>query len=91
MSGGSMDYVCFRIEECADYVEDKEIKELVKDLAKLMHDLEWYQSADYSRDQYEKTLSEFKTKWFGDKRNERLKEYLNATLDDIRREISNLI
>lgn len=91
MSGGIMEYACFKIEEYADYVDDKEIKDLMKDLAKLMHDLEWYKSGDYSKYQYEKTLAEFKAKWFGEKRSERLKEYLFVALDDMKEEIENLI
>lgn len=91
MSGGSMNYICFKIEEAADYVTDKEIKDLLIDLAKLMHDLEWYESADYSREPYEKTLMEFKKKWFGDNRNQRLKEYLKATIDEMKKEIEMII
>ena len=91
MSGGTMNYICYKIEECADYVDDKEIKDLIKDMSKLMHDLEWYESGDYGKLEYEATLSEFKAKWFGENRNKRLKEYLNSTLDDMKREIENLI
>lgn len=91
MSGGAMDYFCFRLEEQADYVDDKEVKQLIKDLANLLHDLEWYLSADYGKDTYERSLAEFKNKWFGESRNERLKEYLNAALDDVKAEINELI
>lgn len=91
MSGGSMDYVCFKIEDCAQYVDDAEIKDLIKDLANLMHDLEWYQSGDYSQSSYEETLFKFKNKWFGKNRNARLKEYLNTALDDMKWEIEKLI
>lgn len=91
MSGGSMDYLCYKIENQLSYVDDLEVKELMTDLAELMHDLEWWQSGDYSRDSYEETLSKFKAKWFGDNRNERLKEYINKSLDGIKAEINNLI
>lgn len=52
MSGGSMDYVCFKIENAAGYVSDKEVKDLLMDIAELLHDLEWYDSGDYSKDTY---------------------------------------
>ena len=91
MSSGIMDYVCYKIEEAADHVDDKEIKDLLTDLAELMHDLEWWDSGDYSEATYTETLSKFKAKWFGDNRNERLREYLNTTIDDMKVEIDRLL
>lgn len=91
MSGGSMDYICFKLSDAADYIQDKEVKDLTKDLADLLHDLEWYESGDYGRDTYEKSLKEFKKKWFTGSRNERLKKYLNDSLDGIKSEIENLL
>lgn len=91
MSGGSMDYLCYKIENQLSYVDDLEVKDLMTDLAELMHDLEWWQSGDYGRDSYEETLLKFKAKWFGDNRNERLKEYINTSLDGIKAEIDKLI
>ena len=37
-----MDYICYRFDEYADMVEDKEISELLRDLGKVLHDEEWY-------------------------------------------------
>ena len=91
MSGGSMNYAFRYLDDMADYVEDKEIKDLLKDLSSLMHDLEWWQSGDYSSSDYYESLDEFKKKWFGDNRNERLKEYLNSELDDMKFKIEKLI
>ena len=91
MSGGSMNYAFHHIDDLADYVDDKEIKDLMKDLSSLMHDLEWWQSGDYSQCDYEETLFKFKEKWFGDKRNERLKEYITESLDNMKWEIEKLI
>lgn len=91
MSGGSMDYICFKLMDAADYIQDKEVKDLTKDLAELLHDLEWYESGDYGRDAYERQLKRFKEKWFTDSRNERLKKYLNDSLDGIKSEIENLL
>ena len=91
MSGGSMNYAYHHLNDMADYVNDKEIKELITDLAELMHDLEWWDSGDYSAATYYETLNNFKAKWFGDNRNERLREYLNTTLDDMKTEIGRLL
>lgn len=91
MSGGSMNYVYARICEAAYYVHDKEIKELLKDLSELMHDLEWYESGDYGKDTYLKSLAEFKKKWFKDDRTERLKSYIDESLKDVKEELYALV
>lgn len=91
MSGGSFDYICFDLAHVADRIEDKEIKELTKDLANLLHDLEWYESGDYGRDTYERALKEFKEKWFKGDRNARLKGYINTILNTARDDIDKLI
>ena len=91
MSGGYLDYICFKLENITDRIDDREIKELVKDLADLLHDYEWWQSGDYSSDFYDKKLKEFKAKWFGDNRNERLKDYLNTILDEAKAEAIKLL
>lgn len=91
MSGGYLDYICFKLEGITDRIDDREIKYLVKDLADLLHDYEWWQSGDYGRDSYDKKLKEFKAKWFGDNRNERLKDYLNTALDEVKAEINKLL
>lgn len=91
MSGGYLDYICFKLENITDRIDDREIKELVKDLADLLHDYEWWQSGDYSSNSYDKKLKEFKAKWFGDNRNERLKDYLSTALDEVKAEIIKLL
>ena len=91
MSGGSMNYAYHHLNDMADYVSDKEIKDLINDLAELMHDLEWWQSGDYSAATYYETLGKFKSKWFGDTRNERLKEYIKTALNDMECEIEKLL
>ena len=92
MSGGSYDYVCYKLSnECEGRMYDAEMNDLIKDLCEVLHDLEWWQSGDSSENRYRNTLTKFKAKWFGENRNKRLKEYLNSTLDDMKREIENLI
>ena len=91
MSGGYLDYICFKLEDITDRIDDREIKELTKDLADLLHDYEWWQSGDYGRNSYDKKLKEFKAKWFGDNRNDRLKDYLSTALDEVKAEIIKLL
>lgn len=91
MSGGSMNYAYHHLNDIADYVEDKEIKDLITDLSELIHDLEWWDSGDYSKKDYEETLFKFKQKWFGDKRNERLEKYITESLDNMKWEIQKLL
>ena len=91
MSGGSMNYAYHHLNDIADYVEDKEIKDLITDLSELIHDLEWWDSGDISKKGYEETLFKFKQKWFGDKRNERLEEYITESLDNMKWEIKKLL
>ena len=46
MSGGSLNYFYSDLEEHEKDFGDKELNELVHDLAQLFHDREWYLSAD---------------------------------------------
>lgn len=91
MSGGYLDYICFKLEDITDRIDDKEIKDLIKDLADLLHDYEWWQSGDYGSETYYKKLDKFKDKWFGNNRNERLKDYLNTILDEAKEEAIKLL
>lgn len=78
MSGGSLDYFYCQLQEHVGDFKDKELDELVKDLAELFHDREWYLSADYDEDDWNKARDEFKKKWFGEGvRAERIAKYLD--------------
>lgn len=81
MSGGSHSYLYCRIEE--EYVgrmHDKELDDLMQDIVTLVQDLEWYDSADTGEDDYRKTVSAFKAKWFKGDRCERLKGYIDEEI-----------
>ena len=81
MSGGSYDYVCYKLSnECEGRMYDIEMNDLVKDLSEVLHDLEWWQSGDYSEDQYRETVSEFKAKWL---KNELMK-LIDKTYEDFK-------
>lgn len=66
MSGGSLDYFYSRLEEHIGDFNDKELDELVKDLAQLFHDREWYLSSDTCKGDWNEARDKFKAKWFTD-------------------------
>ena len=92
MSGGSCNYICYKIEEeLCGRMEDAELNDLMKDIAELAHALEWYQSGDTSKSSYENAVSKFKQKWLKGNREERLKKYIDESLDNMRRDFYKLI
>lgn len=92
MSGGSHNYICYRLEEeCKGGMYDAEMNDLIEDLVEVLHDLEWWQSCDSSEEKYRKTLARFKKKWFGGSREERLKGYIDSQIGMVRRELYHLI
>ena len=92
MSGGSCNYVCYKIEEeLCGRMEDPELNDLMKDIVELAHSLEWYLSCDTSRDSYIENVKRFKEKWFKAVRNERLKSYIDKDLSDTRDKLYTLI
>ena len=65
MSGGSYSYVYCKVEnECVGRMFDRQLDEMMKDLVKVLHDLEWWQSSDTGEDTYRSAVTEFKKKWF---------------------------
>ena len=92
MSGGSHGYIYSQIqEELCGQMYDIELNDLMKDIAKLAHDLEWYDSADIGEESYRKTVAEFKRKWFKAERDDRLKAYIDKAVDKVRSEMYLLI
>lgn len=92
MSGGSHNYIYCRIEnDLVGQMEDRELDDLMKDIVTLAHDLEWYHSADTSRDDYRKSVRKFKDKWFKQSREERLKKYIEESIQEIKEELLNMI
>lgn len=92
MSGGSYDYMCYRIEEYyVGHMKDIELNDLMKDISKLLHDLEWADSGDISDESYFKTVTTFKNKWFKQDRKVRLKTYIDNKLEKTKKELYNLI
>lgn len=92
MSGGSHNYICYRIEEdLCGQMEDRELDDLMRDIATLAHDLEWYHSADTCKDEYLESVKNFKQKWFKGDRSERLKGYVDEAITNIKSEMYTLL
>ena len=91
MSGGSYNYIYSQLEnECEGQMYDAEMNMLIKDLCKVLHDLEWWQSCDYSEEQYRETVARFKEKWFKGDRKQIAKEYIDSQVGIIQGELYNL-
>lgn len=92
MSGGSHNYICYKIEdELVGQMHDKELNDLMKDIANLAHDLEWFDSSDYGENDYKKSVEKFKNKWFGKSRNERLKKYIDESINELKEQLYTMI
>lgn len=85
MSGGSLNYICYTLADHVGDFGDKELDELVKDLADLFHDREWYLSADIGIGNWRESRDKFKDKWFTPHgREERIERYLKEVSDEVR-------
>lgn len=85
MSGGALDYFYCTLQEHDKDFGDKELNELVSDLAELFHDREWYLSSDTGVGDWNEARDAFKAKWFtAHGREERIEKYLAETADEIR-------
>ncbi len=63
MSGGSLDYVCYKVDDAIDTIEkrattvlQKAFAKHLKDVVNALHDLEWVYSGDYSEGQEVESL-----------------------------------
>lgn len=91
MSGGSYNYIYSKLEsECEGQMYDSEMNMLIKDLCEVLHDLEWWQSGDYSEEPYRKSVAKFKAKWFKGDRKQIAKDYIDAQIGIIQTELYNL-
>lgn len=88
MSGGSLNYFYYTLQDHIGDFEDKELDDLVKDLADLFHDREWYLSADYGAGDWNESRDRFKEKWFTKEgRKKRIDKYLTDFTEEIRKMI----
>lgn len=92
MSGGSYNYIYNKLQtECDGYMYDDEMNDLVHDLVEVLHDVEWWQSADISEKEYRNTVTKFKKKWLIGDRNQRLKGYIDKQIGIMRNQLYDLI
>jgi hypothetical protein len=85
MSGGSLDYFYYTLDDHSNDFDDKELNNLVSDLAQLFHDREWNLSGDTSRGDWREARDKFKDKWFTEHgRQERIEKYLAEIGGEIR-------
>lgn len=98
MSGGSFNYLYSTIEYGAvGFMEDEEMDDLMSDIVKVLHDLEWWKSGDIGEEDYRDTVKKFKKKWFNpdgreDKlREDRLKEYMEDILNRAKKEMEVMV
>lgn len=86
MSGGSLDYFYYTLQDHDKDFGDKELNDLVSDLAGLFHDREWFLSGDTCEGDWNESRDAFKEKWFTEHgRHERIEKYLAEFGEEIRR------
>ena len=84
MSGGSLNYFYTSLQDHVGDFADKELDDLVSDLAELFKDREWYLSGDTGDGTWAEARDEFKAKWFTEHgRQQRIEKYLA----EIRKEV----
>lgn len=92
MSGGHFNYAYATIEnELCGQMEDAELNDLMLDIGKLAHDLEWWKSGDTSEKEYRKTVKAFKAKWFEADRNKRIEKYVKEAFDKTKNAMLKMI
>ena len=77
MSGGSLNYFYCNLQDHIGDFGDKELDDLVADLAELFHEREWYLSCDSGKGDWVEARDAFKNKWFTKiGRQKRIEKYL---------------
>lgn len=85
MSGGSLNYFYCVLQEHEGDFRDMELDDLVRDLAELFHDREWYLSGDTGFGAWREARDNFKAKWFTEQgRQERIEKYLVEFAEEVR-------
>lgn len=90
MSMMTLDGLYFRVEDAAKYIPDREIRSMAFDFSHLMYECERFLDGDTTKEDWQKALSDFKSKWFG-KRNERLAQIIDAAVGELRDELLDMI
>lgn len=92
MSGGSHNYICWKIdEELVGRMHDAELDMLMADVAELVHDLEWSDSGDIDEDDYFDSVKRFKQKWLKSNAVDRLEQIITEQVDALRKEMTSML
>lgn len=84
MSGGSLGYFYNDMESHIGDFGDKELDDMVKDMAELFHAREWFLSSDTCEGSWNEARDAFKEKWFTPHgRQERIEKYLDSFRDEV--------
>jgi len=84
MSGGALEYFFGRLEDHVGDFKDRELDDLVKDLAELFHVREWYLSGDTCEGDWRESRDAFKAKWFTKLgRQKRIEKYLDELKEEM--------
>lgn len=84
MSGGMLKYFYTALSDHVGDFQDKELDDLVEDLADLFYALEWCESGDTCEGDYREAKDKFKAKWFGKgSRAKRIEKYLDEIKADV--------
>lgn len=94
MSGGRFNYIDVSLknelftwgDKSTNVFEDREISELVWDVLDLIHDYDYYASADTSEETWLKAKAEFKRKWLKED-NSRAKRIVDDAIAETRQEL----
>ena len=91
MSGGCYEYFYIKLQDFENEMQDREMNDLVVDLAEVFHDLEWWQSGDSSEEVYREQVKQFKDKWLHQSAESRIANYIDEELEETRKRLYNML
>ena len=93
MSGGSMDYLTYRVDDAANQLMDKNntllqraFGEHLRKVAKALHDIEWVWSGDYGKGDDEEAIKAV----LGDASSERVIDVLRVDASELIKQLQKL-
>jgi hypothetical protein len=79
MSGGAYEYKYYVLSEYYEgKMYDTELNGMIKDLANLLYELEWWRSGDTNERDYRKCVRDFKAKWMHQSEDDVRDKYIAA-------------
>ena len=94
MSGGHFDYKDMSLksemfgwsDKPFNVLEDRELSELTFDLLEVIHQYDWYKSADTNKETYLKAKDKFKKKWLSN-RGINVRRIIDEAVNDLKSEL----